>query len=240
MRVGRSSYFTFLAYISTAGFTDRPTRWPNDLVACTRVRTVNGQANFKPTTNISSSMTKSYTINFIQSSPQSSCLLPLPDWRSPSNLYWWRRSKMRGNPRCIVELLHRSWSKVSQHLPTQASTVTHSYTFARKHEPAYTHSCAPKLSPNSKINTLSPFHYWFHYWIHFWLILRSSVSVMPVTMHFQLRPDSPVMTPALDTVPEEAAVASSHPGKGMLDNFVKSVKSRLIVMQVGYLPGRVG
>ena len=66
------------------------------------------------------------------------------------------------------------------------------------------------------------------------LFYRSSVSVMPVTMHFQLRPDSPTMTPALEAVPEESVVQSSSPGKGMLTNFVKSVKSRLIVMQVRY------
>ena len=60
---------------------------------------------------------------------------------------------------------------------------------------------------------------------------------MPVTMHFQLKPSLDAMTPrTLEAVaPEEAAAAgnsASSFGKGMLNDFVKSVKSRLIVMQV--------
>ena len=61
---------------------------------------------------------------------------------------------------------------------------------------------------------------------------------MPVTMHFQLKPSLDAMTPrTLEAVaPEEAAAAAGNSassfGKGMLNDFVKSVKSRLIVMQV--------
>ena len=69
--------------------------------------------------------------------------------------------------------------------------------------------------------------------------LRSSVDVMPMTMHFQLKPESQVVTPtALEAeAPDDGSVllstsSTSNTGKGILTNVFKSVNSRLIVMQV--------
>ena len=60
-----------------------------------------------------------------------------------------------------------------------------------------------------------------------------------MTMHFQLKPESQVVTPtALEAeAPDDGSVllstsSTSNTGKGILTNVFKSVNSRLIVMQV--------